>query len=434
MRKRVIVGAPIAIGATLALIAAGVSSAGPAKNSSSAVLPSSSCGPVFYKGPGKPKFLISSDLPLQGAGRAQPIQITKAIQFVLQGRGFKAGNYTVGYQSCDDSTAQAGGWDAAKCTANAQAYAADKSVIGVIGTFNSGCAKLEIPILGRAGLLGMVSPANTYPGLTHVATFTVPGEPDIYYPTGKRNYTRVVATDDFQGPADALLVKALGKKSVFILNDNQTYGHGIALAFQGAAQKLGLDVKGFEAWDAKASSYEAVAGRIQQSGAEAVFLGGIVCNNGGKLVKDLRAGLGPNVLIVGPDGFTPVSAVVSGAGSDAEGMYVSVAGYPNEKLGPTGKKFIKDFSKYLKSPTVDPYAVYGAQAANVMLDAIAKSNGTRGSVTANLFKTKVKDGILGSFAINANGDTSLQGISIYKITGGQGPFDRLIIPPASLIG
>ena len=434
MSRRVLVASlPVVLSA--AFLAAGASGSG-AGPSAATVLPSASCGPVFYKGGGSPQFLVASDLPLQGAGRAQPLSMVKAIRFILEKQyKFTAGRYTIGYQSCDDSTAQQGGWAPEKCTANARAYANDRSVIGVIGTFNSGCAKLIIPILNRApnGPLAMISPANTYPGLTHAAKgITEPGEPQKYYPTGKRNYVRVVATDDFQGPADALLIQQLKRKSVYILHDNQTYGKGVALAVQKAAKKLGIKALGFEAWDAKAASYEAVAARIKQSGAESVFLGGIVDNNGAKLVKDLRDGLGPKVLLVAPDGFTPFSAVAE-AGSAAEGMYISVAGLPNEALGPRGKAFINAYKAYSRQKTVDPYAVYAAQAAQILFDAIARSNGTRPSVTAELFKTKVNGGILGTFRIDRNGDTTLKGITIYKMTGGEGKFDRTLYPSESLV-
>src|SRR5207244_2127219 len=122
-------------------------------------------------------------------------QMTEAIKFVLKQHNFKAGKYKVGYQSCDDATAQAGKWASEKCSANANAYAQNKSVVGVIGTFNSGCAEIVIPVLNRAagGPVGMVSPANTYVGLTHGGPGTAAGEPDKYYPTGKRNYIRIVA-------------------------------------------------------------------------------------------------------------------------------------------------------------------------------------------------------------------------------------------------
>ncbi len=431
MRKRLFLGVLVTIAVSFAVVVTtGAASSRPGAKSSAQVLPSSSCLPVVYHGSGKPKFLIASDLPLQGANRPQTTQMTKAIQFVLAGQGYKAGAYSVGYQACDDSTAQAGKWDAAKCTANARAYAADKSVIGVIGTFNSGCAKLVIPILNRApnGPLAMITPANTYPGLTHAAPpITVAGEPGVYYPTGKRNYARVVATDDFQGPADALMAQKLGVKKVYVLTDNETYGEGIAKAFLLAAQKLGMQIVGNEVWDPKASDYSALATKIAGSGAQGVFFGGIVCNNGAALLKGIRAGVGANVKFVGPDGWTPFSAV--GAGGD--GMYVSVAGLPNNALGATGKAFIKAFVKYQKRQP-DPYAVYAAQAAVVLLQDIASSNGTRSSVAAGLFKVKVKNGILGTFRIDKNGDTTLKGITIYLVQNGNGTAYTTIYPPVSL--
>ena len=131
-------------------------------------LPASSCSSIYYQGSGSPEFIVASDLPLQGAGRAQTTEMVEAIKFALKQRNFKAGDHNIGYQSCDDSTAQAGAWDSAKCASNARAYAGDSSVIGVVGTFNSGCAKIIVPVLNRAnpGPVAMVSPANTSPGLT----------------------------------------------------------------------------------------------------------------------------------------------------------------------------------------------------------------------------------------------------------------------------
>jgi len=379
-------------------------------------------------------MLIASDLPLQGAGRTQTVEMTKAINFVLGQHNYKAGKYSVGYQSCDDSTAQAGKWDAAKCSANANAYAQNKDVLLNIGTFNSGCAAIEIPILNRApnGPLGMISPANTYVGLTHGGPGTSPGEPGKYYPTGKRNYIRIVAADDYQGAADALLAKGLGIKKVYILNDKEAYGLGVATNFRNAAKALGITVTGFAAWDGKASSYEAIAVKIKQSGATGVFLGGLICENGGKLVKDLRSGLGAGVKIMAPDGFTPVSAVVSGAGKAAEAMTVSVAGIPNNQLKGAGKAFIRSFGKVVhKEP--DPYSVYAAQAAEVGVAAIAKSNGSRSSVTSNLLNTKVSNGIIGSFSINQNGDVTANAVTIYLVKGGKSTFYKLIVPSAKLV-
>ena len=431
MTKRLIVASLVAVTGTLVLAAVG--SAGSSKQSVTP-LPASSCSPLVYKGSGSPQAILASDLPLQGSGRTQTIQMTQAIQFILAGAGWKAGKWSLGYQSCDDATAQAGKWDSAKCSANGNAYARNKDVIGVIGTFNSGCAEIIVPILNRApgGPVGMVSPANTYTGLTAKGPGTAAGEPGKYYPTGKRNYARVVAQDQYQGAADAILAQRLGVKKVYILNDKEAYGLGVASNFRHAAQKLRIKVAGFEALDPKASSYEALASKIKDSGATGVFVGSLVCENGGKLIKDLRTTLGPNVKLILPDGFTPISAVVEGAGAAAEDAYVSVAGLPNSKLTGQGKAFLVAFTKANKKAP-DPYSVYAAQATVAMLSAIARSNGTRADVTRKIFSTNLKGSITGNLRFNLQGDVTGGPVAIYRIKGGKTTDYTVIYPPEALV-
>jgi branched-chain amino acid transport system substrate-binding protein len=396
-------------------------------------LPSASCGPI-RQGDESPQALIASDLPLQGANRALTTEMADAIELVLSQREWKAGETVLGYQSCDDSTAQAGSWDSAKCSANARSYANNESVVGIIGTFNSGCAKLVIPVANRApnGPLAMVSPANTYPGLTEGGPGTEQGEPDNYYPTGTRNDARVVWNDQFQGAAGALLAQELKRKKTFVLNDSETYGLGIANLFVRYAEKVGIQILGNQKWDKKATSYEALASRIKAAGADSVFLGGIVCNNGGKLIKDLRAGLGNDVTIIGPDGWTPISAVIEGAGAASNDMYITQPGIPVDQLKGAGKEFVDAFQQeHGKAP--NPYTVYAAQAATVLLDAIERAGGERAKVPEELFKTEVTDGILGDFQIDENGDTTLGTVSVYEIKNGEEKFTKTITPELSFV-
>jgi branched-chain amino acid transport system substrate-binding protein len=425
--KKVSLLALVVVAGVAAALAAGYS--GTARSATSGVtpLPSSSCGPVVYKGSGSPDYIVASDLPLQGAIRHQTVQISRAILWDLANRGWKAGNLKIGYQSCDDSTAQTGGWDSAKCATNARLYASNRSVIGVVGTFNSGCAKIIVPILNRAnpGPLPMVSPANTNPGLTK---HWDPGEPQKYYPTGVRNYARVVATDDFQGPADAMWSKALGYKKVYVLNDKQTYGFGVATTYKNAAKKLGIQVVGFKGWDAKQSSYEALGNLIKKSGAQAVFLGGIACNNGAKLMQDLKA-TDPGLKLQMPDGFSDPNA----NGAVANGAYISVAGQPPKGLTGKGADFVKSFGKQIGT-TPNPYAAYGAQAMDVMLNAVAAGGGDRAKTNKAIFGMSITNGILGTFTINSTGDTNLTPITIYKQAGKQLIPVKTLIPAANLIG
>jgi branched-chain amino acid transport system substrate-binding protein len=407
-----------------AAVAAGFGFSGVARSAATvSQLPTSSCSPLVYKGSGSPDFIVATDLPLQGAIRHQTLQVAGAALYALGNKGWKAGSYKIGYQSCDDSTAQAGAWDAAKCATNARLYASNKSVIGVIGTFNSGCAKIEVPVLNRAGPLAMVSPANTNPGITKKWD---PGEPQKYYPTGVRNYARVVATDDIQGPADAIFTQSLGLKKVFILNDKQTYGVGVARGYQFTAKKLGFNIVGFQGWDGKQTSYEALANSIKASGAQVVFLGGIICNNGAKLMQDIKS-VNPKIQLQMPDGFSDPGA----NGSVANGAYISVAGQPPNKLTGAGADFIKAFGKQI-GQLPNPYAAYGAQAMEVMLAVIAKGGGQRAATTKALFGLTINNGILGTFTLNNQGDTNLQPITIYKQSGKNLVPTKTIVPPANL--
>ena len=431
MKKRILYGVPLAAVVAVALVIVGVATGKVNRAQSASALPPSSCGPLQYGGSGTPQFIVPSDLPMQGSSRSQTVEMTKAIAFTLKQAGYKAGKYTVGYQVCDDSTAQAAKWDPAKCSANAGLYSRTKEVIGVLGTFNSGCAEIEVPVANRAGL-GYLSPANTYIGLTHGPA--LPGEPQKYYPTGKRNYARVVAADDFQGAANVLLSKQLNVTPVYILNDKEAYGFGIASAFRNVAKAAGVKVAGFAAWDPKAASYQDVATKIQNSGAKSIFLGGLECENGGKLIKDLKAGV-PDALLIAPDGFSSFGDTVKHAGDASEGMWISIAGQPYANLPAAGKKFAAAFGKSigLAAAKVNPYSNYGATAMQVMLAAIAKSDGTRASVTKGLFNISVPTSPIGGFKLNKNGDTNQGAISFYQIKGGQAVFKKLISPPGALV-
>src|SRR3989454_9354127 len=413
--------------AAAASVVAGFSGTARSATAGITPLPSSSCGPVVYKGSGAPDYIVASDLPLQGAVRAQTVQVSRAALWALAEKGYKAGPYKIGYQSCDDSTAQTGGWDSAKCATNGRLYAANRSVIAVVGTFNSGCAKIIVPILNRAnpGPMAMVSPANTNPGLTKKWD---PGEPQKYYPTGVRNYARVVATDDFQGPADALWSKALGYKKVYVLNDKQTYGFGVATTYKNAAKKIGIQVVGFKGWDAKQSSYEALATLIKASGAQAVFLGGIACNNGAKLMQDIKA-VAPKVKLQMPDGFSDPNA----NGAVGNGAYISVAGQPPKSLTGQGAIFVKSFGKQIGT-SPNPYSQYGAQAMQVMLKAVATGGGDRAKTNKAIFGINITNGIIGNFTINATGDTNLTPVTIYKQAGKKLVPVKTLIPSASLVG
>ena len=287
-----------------------------------------------------------------------------AIAFVLRRHGFRAGRFTVGYQSCDDSVARTGNFDVDKCAANAREYVRNRRVIGVVGTFNSPCAAAALPILNRASL-AMVSPLNSYVGLTRAGIGTPPGELTTLYATGRRTYARVFPTDHLQGAALATVARDHGARRAVALHDGDPfYGRLNALAFRLAARRLGLDVTYFGRWDPHASGYSQLADRVAAAAPDAVFLGGILDNNGGAVIRALRSRLGSDVILLGPDGFA-FDLLIARVGEAASGMYVSTTGVTLESAGPVARRFARDFAVTQAGSPVDPSALYAAQATEV---------------------------------------------------------------------
>ena len=373
--------------------------------------------------PGGNTVKIVSSLPMTGSGIGQNQTIVNGIKQVLDETNSTAcnGKIKIQYESYDDATAAAGKWDPAQVTSNANKAVADKSVVALIGHFNSGAAKLSIPILNKSNLV-MVSPANTYPGLTKPGKGEA-NEPNVYYPNGKRNYARVVPADDLQGVAAAKWAKSLGAKKVFILDDQELYGKGLGDIFEATAKKEGLQVLGHEGIDAKASDYKALMTKIKALGPDLIYFGGMTQTNAGQLIKDMRnVGMSADkVKFMGPDGIFE-KALIDAAGKDAEGVYATFGGVPAKELKGTGQKW---YESYKKKYTAEPeaYAAYGYESAKVIVDAINKvCKNDRDAIREAVLNTKDFNGVLGTWSFDPNGDTTLTTLSGNVVKNGKWEF------------
>lgn len=390
----------------LAALAGGASTA-----TAATPVASPTCGPVQYGGAGSPQALIVSDLPLQGTSSGRSAQMNDAIRLVLEGAGWRAGALAVGFQACDDS-GPSGLWTKSICEANARAYAADPSVLGVVGTYNSGCAEAEVPILGAApgGGVAMVSPGNTSICLTQSAPIC--GRVSSLYPHG-RNYARVVPNDAYQGAGLALFAKRKRLRRVYVLYTGQDKTSvGQATSFRGAAGKLGIRIVGFRPVDPNESGLRYLMRRVAKAKPDAVLLASLIDQRGAKLIKSKVAVMGPNggrVKLLAPDGFAQ-QATISLARPAAKGMFVSVPGLVPQRLKGPGKRLVAQLQGEVKGP-VELYAPYAGQAASVTLDAIA-AGGSRAGTIAAVFATRVRNGIAGSFRILPSGDPSVGPITV----------------------
>jgi branched-chain amino acid transport system substrate-binding protein len=361
-------------------------------------LSAASCGPLVYSGRGAPRFVVASDLALDGATGSSTRLIAAGIEQLIRQRGFRAGRYTIGYQSCDDSTAQSGSFDWARCVTNARAYSADEQVIGIVGTYNSTCASVEIPILGRAanGPVALVSPTNTLANLTIPSLTGTPGY--VLYPGPGRNYARVMAPEQIQYAADAVLEHSLGVNRVAVVDDGDPWARQSGRWFAHAAARLGLQLTTV-GWSLKHPNPAKIARAVQATRADGVFVAAAGLPAGAAIVARLRAVLGPRKPIVVTDWFFPLPEFEQLAHGNVDGVYASDPGEPDSALPTAGRKLVASVRSKLSYT-----AAYGAGAAQVLLSAIARSNGTRASVARNLFSTRITGGVLGDLAIDPKGD------------------------------
>jgi branched-chain amino acid transport system substrate-binding protein len=386
----------------------------------SAVLATGAFSPFSAQAQDPAVIRIYSSLPLTGSSAGQTTTLVNAMKLAIdqktKGGLVCDGKFKIDYVSLDDATAAKGAWDAAKEQENANKAVADADAMVYLGTFNSGAAKVSIPILNQANLV-MISPANTYEGLTKKTSTTAEGDPDKYYPTGKRNYTRVVVADDVQGNVAAKWAKNLRAKSVFILHDTEAYGKGVADVFRATAKSIGLTEVGYEGIDGKAADYSALATKIQSAKADLIYYGGITQNNAGQLVKDIRKA-GIRAIFMGPDGIFE-EAFIKAAGEAANGVYVTAAGLPENQLPAAGRKFYADYRRIYKGEP-ETYTVYGYEAMSVALAAISKACAKdRVAILDAVLGTKNFRGVLGTWSFDANGDVNLSSISGAQVVRGK---------------
>ncbi len=372
---------------------------------------------------------IYSSMPLQGASSPQTRAIVNGMKLALEQANNKAGEHTIKYVSLDNSTAQAGNWTPEATQANARRAAQDGTTAVYLGEFNSGAAAISIPLLNEAGV-PQISPANTAVGLTTDEPGATAGEPDKYYPSGQRTYARIVARDSIKGPAMVSVMKEDGCSKVELTNDKEVYGAGLAKAIETAAGDSGLDVISNDAIDKNAPNYRSLAQNAAAAGADCFVFSGITGNNAVQLYKDFAAAL-PDAKLYGPDGVCESGFVDPKEG----GIPANVAPrfkctsptLPQSELPPEGQEFFTAYAHKYGEKSPDPYAIYGYEAMRLALDAIQRSGtGEKADILRALFDTEDRQGVLGMYSIDDNGDTTLTDLALESVENGELTFDKVV--------
>lgn len=386
---------------------------------------------------GGTNLTIYSSLPLQGTSRGQSEAVIQGEKLALKqvAPGNKIGKFTIKYVSLDDSTAQNPGTaDEGQTAQNARKAVQDKSTIYYLGEFNSGGTKVSLPILNQANI-PQISPSNTYVGLTTNDPGSEAGEPNKYYPTGKRTYARVVPRDTIQGAALVQTLKDDGCKSVTLWDDKTTYGAGLARNVELSAKLANIPVQDRQGTDKNAPNYRTLAEGVK---SDCFIWSGVTGENGVQVFKDVAAA-NASVKLYGPDGVAEeafTNPKKGGIPADVGARTkVTVATLGLKDL-PDAKPVIDGFKTTYGVAQPDPYAIYGYETMALALDTIkraADKGNDRTEVLKQLYATKDRKSVLGTYSIDANGDTSLTDYGLYVIDKGLPVYKQKITADPALI-
>ncbi len=364
---------------------------------------------------------IGIDMPVSGADASTGIPTRNGAVQAIEEANAKGAPGGVKFVAYDLDDAVQGAHDPAQGAQNIKSFVSDSAVLAIVGPFNSSVAKAEIPITNDAGL-AQIAPSNTSIGLTK-------GEDAKKLRTSHPQtiaYFRVCTTDDKQGAAGAQFAKKLGFKKAFVIDDNETYGKGLADVFEAQFKAGGGAVVGHEHLTKGQTDYKALLTKAHALAPDVVFYGGTTATGGGLLRKQMAdAGLRTTPYI-GGDGISDAEFFKT-AGDMANNSYYTVAAPETSKLA-TAAAFVAAYKKRWNTD-VGPYSANAYAAAKLEIAAIEKAlsaggNKTpaRADVLKNIATTKSFASPIGTFGFDANGDTTNPILSLYKISGGKATF------------
>jgi len=370
------------------------------------------------------ELTVYSSLPLQGPSAGVSQQIVNGEKLALYDAGGHVGPFRISYDSQDDSNPTGGQWSPSVTAADAKTAANDPSTIAYLGDYNSAATAISLPLINAAGIL-QISPASPYGGLTS-SLYAGQDEPERFYPTGRRNFARLQPGDQAQARAQVQLMRSLGVRTVYVLDDQDPFELPLVQMAVADAEHAGISVAEHDSLDTTASTeFVGEAKKIAESGAQAVFFAGGTDPGAVALWKQLYSA-DPRLWLLGSS--TMVNSTFTaeiGAGADARTLLTTPV-LPVSRYPASARPVLADYRRQFHEQP-EAYALFGYEAMRATLQAIRRA-GARGNnrqaVIDALFAAGEHDSVIGRYAIEPDGETTLSSYGVDRVSGGQPVFWR----------
>jgi branched-chain amino acid transport system substrate-binding protein len=383
------------------------------------------CGGVSVSGASEAtgnQLAIYSSLPLQGPSAGVAGEIVNGERLALADAGGRVGRFRIGYVSLDDANPITGKLDPGVTASNAKAAAQDTSTIAYLGELGSAATAVSLPLINAAGIL-QVSPASPYVGLTS-SLYAGQYEPQRFYPSGRRTFGRLQPGDPGQAAAQAGLMRALGVRTVYVIDDQNPFEIPLAEIVIADAQSAGIAVAGHDSVAvATGTVFTGEVEKIARTGAQAVFFAGGPGPGAIALWRALHSA-NPHTLLLGSSAMVNES-FTSAIGAAQGSTYLTT---PVLDVGryPAAERMVGEYRRHFGAAP-GPYALYGYEAMSVVLAAIRRAGAhanDRVAVIDSFFATHNRASVLGSYSIEPDGETTFSRYGVDRVRSGKAVFDR----------
>jgi branched-chain amino acid transport system substrate-binding protein len=372
------------------------------------------------------QLTIYSSLPLQGPSGGVSQQIVNGEKLALYQTGGHVGSFKVSYDSQDDSNTTTGEWDPSVTAANAKTAANDPSTIAYLGDYNSAATAISLPLINAAGIL-QISPASPYGGLTS-SMYAGQDEPERFYPTGKRNFARLQPGDRAQARAQIQVMRGLSVSKLYVIDDQDPFEQPLAQMVVADAEAAGFEVAAHDSIDTTATTnFTGEASKVAQSGAQAVFFAGGTTPETVALWQQLHRA-DPRLWLLGPSTMVNATFTAEIGSAPAARTLLTTPVLPVSRYPPSSRPVLAAYRRRF-GERPEAYALFGYTAMNAALDAIrraGKHGNDRQAVIDALFAARERNSVIGRYAIEADGETTLSSYGVDRVAAGKPVFWRAL--------